>query len=126
MRLLLDTHAFVWFLAGDKRLSHKARRTIEDGRNTVLASPAVAYELAYKRDFGTVEDMLVSQFAEGVRRGRFEELPIMIDDAVAAAELPELHKDPWDRLLIAQAKRGGLLMVTHDAMFEAYGLKTLW
>jgi PIN domain nuclease of toxin-antitoxin system len=123
---LLDTHAFIWFLSGDRRLSHKAQRVIEDGRNTIYASAAVAYELSYKRDFGSDTARIVDEFDEGIRRGRFEELPVSVRHATAAAELPNPHKDPWDRLLMAQAKLEDLIMVTRDGMFEEYGVKTLW
>ena len=126
MRLLLDTHAFIWFLAGDRRLSQRARRAIEDGRNAIYASAAVAYELAYKRDYGAATAKIVDEFGDGLREGRFEELPVSVRHATAAAELPSSHRDPWDRLLMAQAKLEELIVVTRDGVFEKYGLKTLW
>ncbi len=126
MRLLLDTHSLLWFLAGHRRLSHRARRAAESPANAVYISAVSGYELAYKRMRGQLDFAIVDELSEYVQRARLIELPVTLAHTVAAGELPWLHRDPWDRVLVAQARSESLTIVTTDPEFEAYGVKTLW
>ena len=126
MRLLLDTHALIWFLSEDRRFPAKPRHAIEDARNTVFASAVAGYEIAHKCLYGRLDALIVRELQVMTRRTHIEELPVTMDHMIAAGELPGLHKDPWDRVLMAQAKVEGLTVVTRDSVFEEYGIKTLW
>jgi PIN domain nuclease of toxin-antitoxin system len=107
-------------------LSHKARRAVENPGNTVFASAVSGYELAYKRMRGLLDFEIVDELAEFLHRARLVEMPATMTHIIAAAELPGLHRDPWDRILVAQARIESLTIVTIDPMFESYGVKTLW
>lgn len=126
MRLLLDTHALLWFLSGHRRLSHKARRAAENPANTVYMSAVSGYELAYKRMRGLLDFAIIDELSEYVRNARLTELHVTLAHTVTAGELPWVHRDPWDRVLVAQARIESLTIVTADPQFEAYGVKTLW
>lgn len=127
MRLLLDTHAFLWFMAGDARLSGAARRAIEARDGEWWLSTASIWEMAIKSSLRRL--MLPARasdyIAEKVQRG----LQILaIDWPVAAAveRLPFHHRDPFDRLIIAQAQAERLDVVTKDKVFRKYGVKVVW
>jgi PIN domain nuclease of toxin-antitoxin system len=124
--VLLDTHSLLWFLAGHPSLSHKARRAAENPGNTVFASAVSGYELAYKRMRGLLDFEIVDELAEFLHRARLVEMPVTMTHTIAAAELPGLHRDPWDRILVAQARIESLTIVTIDSRLESYGVKTLW
>ena len=128
MRLLLDTHAFLWWLAGSRRLSADARAAIEDDANDVLVSAATAWEIATKHRLGKLPQAgLVARDVPGTIAGQgFEELPITVDDAQRAGQLPGPHRDPFDRMLIAQAVVRGLAFVSIEAVFDGYGVNRLW
>lgn len=126
MRLLLDTHALIWFLSEDRRFPAEPRHAIEDARNTVFASAVSGYEIAHKCLYGRLDALIVQELQIMTRRTHIEELPVTMDHMIAAGELGGLHKDPWDRVLMAQAKVENLTVVTRDGVFEEYGLKTLW
>ena len=128
MRLLLDTHAFLWWLAGSRRLSADARAAIEDDANDVLVSAATAWEIATKHRLGKLPQAgLVARDVPGAIAGQgFEELPITVDDAQRAGQLPGPHRDPFDRMLIAQAVVRGLALVSIEAVFDDYGVNRLW
>ncbi len=126
MRLLLDTHALIWFLTGSKRLSRRAREAIEDPTNVVLASSAAAYEVGIKQRLGRLPQPVVKELPRFMRRARIAEHPIGFDHAIAASQLPGPHRDPWDRLMIAQALSDGLTVVTLDPVFAEYGAPVLW
>lgn len=126
MRLLLDTHAFLWFMAGDARLSGAARRAIEASGEWWLSTVSI-WEMAIKSSLRRL--MLPARasdyIAEKVQRG----LQILaIDWPVAAAveRLPFHHRDPFDRLIIAQAQAERLDVVTKDKVFRKYGVKVVW
>ena len=127
MRLLLDTHAFLWFMAGDARLSGAARRAIEASDGEWWLSTASIWEMAIK---SSLRRLLLparasDYIAEKVQRG----LQILaIDWPVAAAveRLPIHHRDPFDRLIIAQAQAEHLDVVTKDKVFRKYGVKVVW
>ncbi len=126
MRLLLDTHALLWFLAGHRRLSARARRAIENTRSTIFVSAVSGYELAYKQRLGQLEIQLVQQLMDYVRRSGMVEIPVSLLHTLEAGGLPVEHKDPWDRVLVAQARLEDLTLVTKDEVLASYGIRTLW
>lgn len=122
MRLLLDTHILLWWLA-DEDLSAPAREAIADPANLVAVSTASAWEISIKKALGklTAPDDLEQQ----VREGGFVPLPISLAHGVAAGRLPRHHEDPFDRMLIAQARAERLTIVTRDKRFEDYDVALL-
>jgi PIN domain nuclease of toxin-antitoxin system len=124
--LLLDTHALIWFLTGSERLSPRARDAIEDSANVVLASSAAAYEIGVKQRLGRLPRPVVKELPRFMRRARIAEHPIGFDHAIAASQLPGPHRDPWDRIMMAQALADGLTVVTLDPIFAEYGVPVLW
>lgn len=128
MRLLLDTHAFVWFVGGSSELSARARRRIEDVGNERLLSIASVWELAIKASLGKI--MLAVPLGELVQEGAVENeislLPISREHAIGVTALPFHHRDPFDRLLAVQAAQEGLTIVSRDECFDAYGVRRIW
>jgi PIN domain nuclease of toxin-antitoxin system len=122
VRLLLDTHALLWWLA-DEGLTPPAQDAIADPGNLVVVSAASAWEISIKKALGklTAPDDLEQQ----VQDGGFAPLPISIAHGVAAGRLPHHHEDPFDRMLIAQAFAEGLAIVTRDKRFGDYGVALL-
>ncbi len=122
MRLLLDTHALLWWLV-DEGLSDQARDAIADPANLVMVSAVSAWEISIKKALGklTAPDDLERQ----VNEGGFGSLSISIAHGIAAGELPRHHDDPFDRMLIAQAFAEELTIVTHDKRFADYDVATL-
>ena len=118
LRLLLDTHIFLWLAADDKRLSEAARRSISDA-SRVLISSASILEIAIKFRIGKLKVDPDDALAEIAANG-FEELPIRNDHAVRVGRLPLHHRDPFDRLLVAQAISERLHLLTADAQLKAY------
>ena len=125
MRLLLDTHALLWWLSDDLRLSRPARSAIADPANQLMASAAVGYEIAYKQNLGRLP-ALPEMLPERLRREGIGTLPITLDHAIAAAALPGPHRDPWDRIMMAQALAEDCRVVTVDRIFSDYGVPILW
>ncbi len=124
MRLLLDTHAAVWFAEADPRLSASALAAIADPDNDVLLSPVVAWEVAIKRALrksDVAQDYLRPLLGAGAR-----EVPITIDHAQAVEYLPRHHGDPFDRLLIVQAQAEGAAIVTDDDKIQSYDVPIVW
>lgn len=128
MRLLLDTHALLWWLTDEPSLSPTARKLIGSGDNEVLVSAVSAWEIGIKVRLGKlpVGEFLVSDFAAYPARERFMELPISADHAVRAALLPGSHKDPFDRMLAAQSQAESLPVISSDPAFDAFGVRRLW
>lgn len=128
MRLLLDTHAFLWWLAGSERLSLTARRAISDESNVKLVSAASAWEITTKHRLGKLP--LADEFVDDIRSAiageGFEELPITVNDAARAGSLLGPHRDPFDRMLIAQALSGNLAFISIESLFDQYGVRRLW
>jgi PIN domain nuclease of toxin-antitoxin system len=128
MRLILDTHTLLWFLAGDPRLSAQARNLIADMGNQVATSVASLWEIVIKVSLGKLT--LASPFAELIpeqlARNDIDVLPITIQHLATLGGLPFHHRDPFDRLIIAQAISEGLPVVTSDARFSEYGQQVLW
>jgi PIN domain nuclease of toxin-antitoxin system len=121
LRLLLDTNAFLWWVVDSPRLSKSAREAISG--EDVLVSSATGFEIATKRKSGKLrfDDDIVLQ----VTRNGFRPLDVTIEHAVAAGELPLHHRDPFDRILIAQAQLEQLIVVTSDPMFDRYDVPVL-
>jgi PIN domain nuclease of toxin-antitoxin system len=126
MRLLLDTHALIWWLIDSPKLSAAARTKIADPRCAVFATPVSGYEIANKERLGRLPGKLTRVLPQALRRGRIAIHPLTFEHALAAGQLPGPHRDPWDRLIIAQAMAGGLTVVTIDAVFRAYGVPVCW
>ncbi|HKS89111.1 MAG TPA: type II toxin-antitoxin system VapC family toxin [Stellaceae bacterium] len=128
MRLLLDTHAVLWWFLGDVSLSAPARGAIADPGNDTFVSAASAWEIATKYRIGKLPRavFLMADFAAMVAEQRFGELPISIRHGHLAGSLPGIHKDPFDRLLIAQAITDDMTIVSNEALFGAYGVARLW
>lgn len=128
MRLLLDTHALIWWLFDDPKLPDGARRTIADPGNRVLVSSASAWEVATKHRRGRLPEAgdLAERFEHYLARARFEALPISVAHALAAGRLPGPHKDPFDRVLVAQCHLERLPILTTDPVFADYGAEVLW
>ncbi len=123
MLLLLDTHAFLWWNADDPALGPVARQAVADGDNVVFVSAATAWEIARKRESGKL--LAPGNIAEWMRKGGFDEVAIEVEHAVLAAELPKHHRDPFDRLLVAQATIEELTLVTSDSEIAKYDVRTL-
>jgi PIN domain nuclease of toxin-antitoxin system len=128
MRLLLDTHALLWWLDGDERLSTSARQAIADPKATIFVSAASAWEIATKVRIGKlpgaieVADRLSSILADQ----SFKPLAIGIEHARRAGLMPGEHRDPFDRMLIAQAQIELLCLVSNEKCFDSFGIKRLW
>ena len=126
MRLLLDTHALAWWLTDSPSLSNHARATVADPANEVWASEVSGYELVNKQRLGKLQPPLAAELSMMIRRAALPVMAISLDHAVAAARLPGPHRDPWDRLLMAQAQLGRLTLASIDGVFRDYGVPTLW
>jgi PIN domain nuclease of toxin-antitoxin system len=126
MRVLL--HVLIWWLLDDPHLAQKARRAISPADHRVFVSSASAWEIATKFRLGKLPGIgdIIDKLPAYIRRERFEHLPIAFDHALAAGKLPGPHRDPFDRMLIAQAKCEDLAVVTGDKVFGEYGVKVVW
>ncbi|HUL80427.1 MAG TPA: type II toxin-antitoxin system VapC family toxin [Vicinamibacteria bacterium] len=118
MRLLLDTHAFLWWCTDDPRLGEIERRAIRNGANEVLLSAASVWEMAIKQALGRLRVPEAPSLA--VERLGIGRLAVAFEHAEATASLPPLHCDPFDRLLVAQARVEGLTLVTRDPSIRSY------
>jgi len=120
MTLSLDTHALLWWLDDPKLLSKEARQAIGNGKNTVYVSAAVVWEIVIKKSLGkldTPDDLEAAMAAN-----RFLPLPVTIPHALAVLSLPDHHRDPFDRILIAQARHEGFKFVSRDSNVPLYGV----
>jgi PIN domain nuclease of toxin-antitoxin system len=124
VRLLLDTHAFLWWLNDDSNLDEAARASISSPSSTVWVSTASIWEVSIKRALGKLQ-VDIDRLIPGILISGFIELPISAQHAVVAGGLPSHHKDPFDRMLIAQAQIEELTLVTRDSAFGDYGIRTL-
>jgi PIN domain nuclease of toxin-antitoxin system len=126
--LLLDTHAFLWFLAGDSKLRASARRRIEDSTNEKFLSIASVWEMAIKVSLRKLEleDPLEDIVTEGTQESGILLLGISKDHAIRVATLPWHHRDPFDRLLAAQALEDDLAVLARDDAFDDYGVRRVW
>ena len=121
MQLLLDTHILLWWLSDDHRLSKYAREIIASPDNDVLVSAASVWEISIKAALGRIEIEL-GDLENAIVKNGFRPLPIDLRHAVTAGRLPAVHRDPFDRMLVAQASVEELRVVSHDRVFERYGL----
>ncbi|HYM45098.1 MAG TPA: type II toxin-antitoxin system VapC family toxin [Solirubrobacteraceae bacterium] len=124
MRLLVDTHAALWLLAEDKRLSSRADELLTDANNEVLLSAAVVWEVAIKRSLGKLN--APDGFARQLLDGGAVPLPVSIDHARAVRSLPWHHRDPFDRLLVAQASLEDAILISNDQRLRPYGVRVAW
>lgn len=122
-RLLLDTHVLLWWLADDPRLGSRARELMADPRNVIFVSSASAWEISIKKSLGRLE---APDDLDGILETEgFEILAISFFHGERAGLLPPLHRDPFDRMLIAQAQAEGLDIVTGDGALADYGVRTI-
>lgn len=128
MRLLLDTHAFLWWLDGNRRLSDTARRAIEEAANDIVVSAVSAWEITTKHRIGKLPraGAVARNVAGAIASQGFEELAITVTDAERAGRLPGPHRDPFDRILIAQALVRDVAVVSLDRAFDRYGVNRIW
>jgi PIN domain nuclease of toxin-antitoxin system len=127
LRLLLDTHALLWWFSDHPALSPKARGLIADSGNELFVSAASAWEMAIKSRAGKLDaGPLLDNLVEELVGGGFHPLPISVDHAVRAGALPEHHRDPFDRMLIAQAQAENLAILSNDEGFARYGIRRIW
>ena len=126
MRLLLDTHALIWWVTDNPRLSGTARSTIRDPDNAVFASAVSGYEVANKQRLGKLAGGIAEDLPQALRGARIPVHGLTMEHAIAAGLLPGPHRDPWDRLIMAQALGDGLTVVTADPVFRDYGLPVCW
>jgi PIN domain nuclease of toxin-antitoxin system len=123
VQLLLDTHTLIWILSENRQLAVEAREAISDPEAFVAVSAASAWEIEIKRALGKLD--APNDLARQVADARFAPLSITLEHAVAAASLPPHHRDPFDRMLVAQAQLEGLTIVTRDPRFEPYAVATM-
>ena len=121
--LLLDTHVLLWWLDDPSLIAGDARELIADPRRPVFVSAAAAWEITIKRQLGKLD--APDDLEDALERERFQHLPIAIHHAVAVAELPPIHGDPFDRIQIAQARLEGLTIVTRDGWIPRYDVRCL-
>lgn len=124
MKLLLDGHAFLWWLVEDPKLGAVARKAVADPASLVHVSAATVWELSIKAVLGKL-DLDGADLVEEIEANDFVELPMTARHSFAAASLPRHHDDPFDRMLIAQAQMEGLTVVTKDSAFRDYGVAIL-
>ena len=124
MKLLLDTHAALWWLAADARLGAGADRALSDDTNRVLLSAAVVWEVAIKRSLGKLK--APTGLAATLVGAGAQPLPITLDHAAAVESLPRHHRDPFDRMLVAQALTEGATIVSQDNDLAKYGISLVW
>jgi len=128
VRLLLDTHAFLWWVADDERLSPRAAALIAEPSNEVLVSAATAWEVVVKSALGRVEvPTPVDRFLTAqIEANAFIPLPIHMRHALGLAALPQIHRDPFDRILVAQAVAEDLTIVSRDRVMDGYPVTVEW
>lgn len=127
-RILLDTHAFLWWIAGDKRLSTKARKAIADESNEIFVSAVSAWEISTKIRIGKLVAPALA--GNGVTRAiasqGFQSLGISVDHGERAGSLSLAHRDPFDRMLVAQAQADGMAIVSNEMIFDECGVTRIW
>jgi PIN domain nuclease of toxin-antitoxin system len=128
MRLLLDTHTLLWWLTENSSLPHSARKLIANKNHDVLVSAASAWEISTKVRLGKLPIAidLAHDFTAYLERERFDTLAVSAEHGIRAGLLPGPHKDPFDRMLIAQALTENLAIVSNDVVFDGYGVKRAW
>ena len=125
MNYLLDTHSFIWWLNDSKKLSQRARRIISDSSNRIFVSHATQWEIAIKVTIGRLI-FPVEKLETELEENGFELLALNTQHIMQIANLPLHHRDPFDRLLIAQAQKESLTLISRDEMFSSYGVTLAW
>lgn len=123
MKYLLDTHTLLWWLDNNPTLSSSAREVIVNPNNLIVVSAVSAWEISIKKAIGKLE--APSDLQATIKRNRFEPLSISIQDGLEAGALPNYHKDPFDRMLIAQTLSNKLTIITRDEKFKQYNVSLL-
>ncbi len=128
MRILLDTHALLWWLMGDARLGRAARAAIADEDNDVFVSAASAWEISTKHRIGKLPGAgpLVVDFASEMRKQSFSPLSISLAHGQVAGSLATEHRDPFDRMLVAQAREEKMALVSNERVFDDAGITRIW
>ena len=128
MRVLLDTHALAWWFENDERLGIKAKAAIGSGANTVLVSVVSAFEMSLKHRIGKWPEIapLLRNLADYLQGQQFDVLQLSLQHAELAGNLPVSHRDPFDRLLIAQATLEDAMLVSNERVFDQFGVRRLW
>jgi PIN domain nuclease of toxin-antitoxin system len=122
VRLLLDTHVFIWAISDPERMTARLRQAVTAPESTVFVSAVSVWEIAIKRALGRL-DFPLEELDSVLARAGFEHLPINAGHAIAAGGLPRHHADPFDRMLVAQSRAEGLTLVSEDAAITAYGVR---
>jgi len=123
--LLLDTHALIWALSAPRRLPTRLAKLLVDPETDVHLSAVSTWEIAIKAALGKIDAELPA-IVQAARGAQFEELPIAVSDTVRVLSLPSIHRDPFDRLLVAQALENDLILATHDPIVARYPVPVLW
>jgi PIN domain nuclease of toxin-antitoxin system len=127
VKILLDTHTLIWWFGNEPKLSRRASSVIANQNNTVFVSAAIAWELAIKVNLGKFDALsLTTELPRYTEEEGFEELPISMEQAVRAGLLPLHHRDPFDRLLVAQAQALNAPILSADTVLDQYDVKRLW
>jgi PIN domain nuclease of toxin-antitoxin system len=129
LRLLLDTHTLLWWTTGDKLLSERARKRIAQSQEPIIISAVSAWEIAIKVNLGRLPagaTELIRDFEQSLKQDGFQSMSITADHGIRAGLLPGPDKDPFDRMLIAQAQAENLTIVSNDRVFDRYGVNRIW
>jgi PIN domain nuclease of toxin-antitoxin system len=127
MNILLDTHTFLWYLEDSGKLSYKAAEIIEDSSNTLCLSIASLWEISIKLGLGKLTlQKSFSELEEVLQQLKIEVLPIAFSDTEHYLNLPLHHRDPFDRILVAQAINHSLVLISCDVAFDAYDIERVW
>ncbi len=127
MNVLLDTHALIWFAEDDPRISPAATMAIEQAENTVFVSMASLWEIAIKTSIGKLSmNIPFPLLQEMIQQYGFDLLPIVFDDMIEYTRLPLVHRDPFDRLLVAQSRRLQYAIVSRETIFDELGATRIW
>jgi len=128
LHLLLDTHALIWWMTENPSLPVSIRRLMVDKRNTIVVSAASAWEMATKVRLGRLPAAsdITRNFAEYLTQAGFESLPVSAAHGIRAGLLPGPQRDPFDRMLIAQAQAESLTIVSNELSFDSYGIRRAW
>ena len=128
MKYLLDTHAFLWFVSEDNRLSSKAQSIIKNSQNEVYFSAVSAWEISIKIRLGrlTIEEDLEPFIIKQLAENNFQTLSITIFHSIHTSKLPEIHKDPFDRMIIAQSQVEDMHLISRDKNIKKYKIPVVW
>ena len=128
MHFLLDTHALIWWMTENPSLPESVRRLLVDKRNTVVVSAASAWEMATKVRLGRLPAAadITRNFQDYMTQSGFESLPVSAAHGIRAGLLPGPQRDPFDRMLIAQAQAEDLTLVSNEVVFDSYGIRRAW